>query len=536
MAPYTQSRRLVSQEDASMIARPDVPRSTFTGSFSAKFTFDAGLLIPFHVEEVYPGDHFKYGFTPFVRTGTPLFPIMDSQRIDIHCFFVPNRIVYDDWPKLMGQQAAPGDSIAFSVPQYTSTGNGYAVGSVGDYMGLPTIGQGAAIFSVSLLPLRAYNLICYQWFRDENLTTYNASSLLRDGVNQAENQFVIRARAKSHDYFTSALPWPQKFVAPSINSPVTGIGVDIATPAVVGPIASVKETPSPTQPVPNSGLSGPYADYYDSAVARFIIQADAATDNLQIFAQTDVNLFRQAIAIQAFLERMARGGTRYSEITENIFGVRNPDARLQRAEYIGGGSTPLQFTPIAQTAPTAGVPLGALGATGSAVGNNRASYAATEHGFIICIMSVKSELSYSQGVHKMWDRKTLYDFYNPAFAGLGEQAIKRREIYATGVPANDDVVFGYQERWHELRTHLSQVRTLFRPTAAANIDEWHLSQHFTVAPTLGDTFIRDTPPMTRVLAAGALDNGKQYLADVHVTVSMTRPLPTYGTPNTLGRF
>lgn len=528
-----QHRRLVSQDDAAMIARPDVPRSKFSGSFSVKFTFDAGYLIPFHVEEVYPGDHFTYQFTPFVRTGTPLFPIMDSQRIDIHCFFHPNRLAWVNWEKLMGQQDNPSDSIAFSVPQVTSVGNGFIVGSPADYMGLPTIGQGAAIMSVNALPFRAYANIYNKFYRDENLIN-SAPNNFADTSN-TETTFTLRRRAKSHDYFTSCLPWPQKFVAPSIASPVTGIGVDLAAVPTVGPI-TITETPSPTQPVPGSGQSQPYAEFYDSNVTRFIIGADAPTNFPQVFAQTDVNLFRQAIQVQTFLERMARGGTRYTEITENIFGVRNPDARLQRPEYIGGGSTPLQFTPIAQTAPTAGVPLGALGATGAAVGNNRASYAATEHGFIICIMSVKSELSYSQGVHKMWDRRTLYDYYNPAFAGLGEQAVKRREIYATGVAANDDVVFGYQERWHELRTHYSRVARLFRPTTASNIDEWHLSQQFTVAPTLGQTFIEDTPPMTRVLAAGALDDGKQYLADVHVSVQMVRPLPAYGTPDSLGRF
>lgn len=532
MAGYTgPSRRLVSQDDASMIARPDVPRSKFSGSFSTKFTFDAGQLIPFHVEECYPGDHFRYRFTPFVRTGTPLFPIMDSQRIDIHCFFVSNRLVYDDWVKLMGEQKAPGDSIAFSVPQVTSTSTGFGVRSLGDYMGLPCVGQGTAQMSVSILPFRAYNRICYDFFRDENLITYNAASLLTDGAGQVESAFGIRSRAKSHDYFTSCLPWPQKFVAPSIASPVTGLAVDVATASIAGPLG-VKETPSPVVP---TGLAT-YANYYSTAVSRFVIDAGSVANGIQVFAQTDVNLFRQAMQVQVFLERMARGGSRYTEITENIFGVRNPDARLQRPEYIGGGATALQFTPIAQTAPTAGVPLGALGAAGTAVGNNSASYAATEHGFIICIMSVKSELSYSQGIHKMWDRKTLYDYYNPAFAGLGEQAVKRREIFATGAAANDDVVFGYQERWHELRTHYSTVRGLFRPRSAGNIDEWHLSQDFVAAPTLGETFITDTPPMTRILAAGALDNGKQYLADVHVQCEMVRPLPLYGTPVGLDRF
>lgn len=524
------SRRLVSQDDAAMIARPDVPRSNFSGSFSTKFTFDAGYLIPFHVEEVYPGDHFRYRFTPFVRTATPLFPMMDSQRIDIHVFFVANRLVWANWVRLQGEQDSPSDSIAYTVPVVQSTGNGYAVGGVGDFMGLPTVGQGAAVFTVNALPFRAYNLIYNQWYRDENLI--NSAYITTGDGAELETVYPLRRRAKSHDYFTSCLPWPQKFVAPNLNLPVVGIGVDPLATTIAGP-QLIKETAALSNDFTGAET---YAEYFDSAVGRFLIAADAATDLPAVFAQTDINTFRQAMQVQVFLERMARGGSRYTEITENIFGVRNPDARLQRPEYIGGGHTSLQFTPIAQTAPTAGVPLGALGAAGTAVGNNAASYAATEHGFIIAIMSVKSELSYSQGVHKMWDRRTLYDYYNPAFAGLGEQAVKRREIYATGVGANDDVVFGYQERWHELRTHYSRVANLFRPTTAGNIDEWHLSQQFTAAPTLGQTFIEDTPPMARVLAAGALAAGQQYLADVHVEVQMTRPVPLYGTPVGLGRF
>lgn len=526
------TRHLVSQDDAAMIARPDVPRSKFAGSFSVKLTFDAGNLIPFHVEEVYPGDHFRYGFTPFVRTSTPLFPIMDSQRIDIHAFFVPNRIVWSNWVKLQGEQASPGDSIAYTVPRVSSTGNGFAVCSMGDYFGLPCIGQALAQLFVNGLPFRGYNAIYNAWYRDENLVSAAFTSVA--DADNAEANFPILRRAKSHDYFTSCLPWPQKFVAPSIQSPVTGIGVDTITPGIAGPVG-LKETPAPTNL--GTGMVSP-ANYFDSAVNRFIIGATAAGGGAlpQIFSQTDVNTFRQAMQVQVFLERMARGGTRYTEITENIFGVRNPDARLQRPEFIGGGSTPLQFTPIAQTAPTAGVPVGALGAAGTAVGNNSASYAATEHGFIICLLSVKSELSYSQGVHKMWDRRSLYDYMNPAFVGLGEQAVLRREIFATGQPANDDVVFGYQERYHELRTHYSSVRGMFRPSTASNIAQWHLSQYFTPAPTLGQTFIWDTPPMSRVLAAGALAANQQYLADIHVRCEMVRALPTYGTPVGLGKF
>lgn len=520
------TRRLQSQDDAAMIARPDVPRSKFSGSFSVKFTFEAGYLIPFHVEEVYPGDHFKYRFTPFVRTAVPLFPVMDSQRIDVHCFFVPNRLVWSNWVKLMGQQDAPSDSIAYTVPQVTTVGNGFVVGSVGDYMGLPTIGQPTTTLSVNALPFRGYQLIYNQWFRDENLISASAFPLGDGASTDTSAPMALRKRAKSHDYFTSCLPWPQKFTSPTIAQPVVGIGYDstLGLQPVAG--TTVFET--------GSAAAQAYTTQVNFGVSPFVMESDAAGFP-QVFAQLDINTFRQAMQVQVFLERLARGGTRYTELVENIFGVKNPDARLQRSEYIGGGSTPLQFTPIAQTA-TGGTGVGSLGATGSAVGNNTASYAATEHGFIICIMSVKSELSYSQGIHKMWDRRVMYDFYNPAFAGLGEQAVLRREIFATGAAANDDVVFGYQERWHELRTHTSSVRGLFRPTAAGNIDEWHLSQQFSGAPVLGQTFIEDTPPMSRVFPATGAAPLTSYLADVHVQVEMVRPVPLYGTPVGLGRF
>lgn len=528
-------RRLVSQEDASMVARPDIPRSKFSGSFSVKFTGNAGYLMPFHVEEVYPGDHFRYNFTPFVRTSTPLFPIMDSQRVDVHCFFVPNRLVWNEWVKLMGEQANPNDSIAVSVPQVTSTGNGFAVLGVGDYMGLPTVGQQVtAPLSVSELPFRAYNMVYNQWYRDENLV--NSRPDRRGSTGTTEADYALLKRAKSHDYFTSCLPWPQKFVAPVMRAPVSGLGVEAGGgQAQPGPF-SASVTPSVTNP---SGLET-WPGVFPGAgpQTELVIRADSGDVGAlpQVYADLDVNMFRQAMQVQVFLERMARGGSRYTEITDNIFGVKNPDARLQRAEYIGGGSTPIQFTPIAQTAALPDNPLGALGAAGTAVGSASASYAATEHGFILCIASVKSELSYSQGIHRMWDRKVLYDYYNPAFVGLGEQAVFRREIYATGVDQNDAAVFGYQERFHELRTHSSSVRGLFRPGVTGAIPEWHLSQQFDVPPVLGQTFIEDTPPMDRVYAAGDEAAGVQYLFDVHVRTEMVRPLSTFGTPVGLGRF
>lgn len=514
-------RSLVSQADQSLVERPDVPRSRFRQSWSHKKTFDAGLLYPFCVIEVVPGDHIRLRAQPFVRTATPLFPIMDSQRVDTHFFYVPSRILWQNFKKMFGEQDNPADSIAFTVPQVTSTGNGFAVGSVGDHFGLPCVGQAAAVLSVNALPFRAYNRIWNDWFRDENLQ--NSATVSVGSGPDVESAYILRPRNKSHDYFTSCLPAPQKFTAPTVNNPVRGLGLVVPTSVVLGATNVVDAA---------IGVTSYTNAITDTTGVAF--QTDAA-GNPQVFAQASVSLFREAFLIQQYLEKDSRGGTRYIERNKIHFGVTSPDARLQRPEYIGGGATPLQFTPIAQTA-TGGTGLGSLGAAGTAAGQHSASYAATEDGYIIGLISVKSELSYSQGIHRMWSRLSKFDFYVPTLAGLTEQAVLRKEIYATGVPANDDVVFGYQERFQELRTRYSEVTGLFRPTSAGNIDEWHLSQQFSVAPTLGDTFIRDTPPMSRVLAAGAAAAGMQYLADIVIEMDAVRPVPVYGTPAQLGRF
>jgi len=531
------SRNLVSQQDAAVIQRPDVPRSKFLGSWNHKKTFDAGIIYPFLCDEVLPGDHMKYDVTAMVRMFTPQLPFMDSQRVDTHFFFVPNRLVWDNWVKFMGEQLSPADSIAYTIPQYTSTGNGFAVGSLADHFGLPTIGQPTAPLSVSVLPFRAYGLIFNEWFRDENLVLPVTVSL--GDAATTEPTIVLRRRAKSHDYFTSCLPWPQKFTPPSLNiggnAPVKGLAIATGVgTTVAGTPAASKESPN----VAPSGWTGhthsvPVANISFRSSSTTLVQPDIYAD-LSVATGISINQFREAMMVQTLLERDARGGTRYTEIVRSHFGVVSPDARQQRPEYIGGGSTPLQTTPVAVTTGP-NVDLGKLGGAATAAGSHRASYAATEHGYIIGLVSVKSELSYSQGIHRHWSRLTRNDLYWPAFAGLGEQAVLQKELYALGTAA-DSTVFGYQERHHEYRTRTSEVTGLFRPTAAGNIDEWHLSQQFGAAPVLGATFIEDSPPMSRVLLAGATATNQQYLGDFFIRREATRPIPMFGTPATLGRF
>ena len=528
------SRNLVSQNDSAMVERADVPRSKFTGSWSRKTTFDASFLVPFLVDEILPGDHMKYNVTAYVRLATPLFPIFDNQKVETFFFFVPNRLVWSNWVKMMGQQDTPSSSIAYTIPQrsWAATAANNSVGSLLDYFGCVVNGVPSLdnIYTVSALPFRAYNIIYNEWFRDENMQS--AVVQLNDNGPDAGDNYPVLRRAKGHDYFTSALPWPQKFTAPTIAigtaAPIVGLygSTGVAVPFTGyttggSPVTTAGAFTSNTQTLAFDVANQPYADL------------SAATG-------ITINAFRQAFLVQQLQERDARGGTRYTEIMRSHFGVVSPDMRLQRPEYIGGGSTPLMITPVAQTAPTSGVTVGALGAAGTATGQHSASYAATEHGHIIGLINVKSDISYQQGLHKMWTRQTRYDFYWPSLAGLGEQAVLRGEIYKSGVPATDNIVFGYQERWHEYRTHVSEVTGLFRSGLTGTLDAWHLAELFASAPVLGNTFVSDQGVniLDRVVAAGSLarTNFQQYLADILIQREAVRAMPMFGTPALLGRF
>lgn len=544
---YLPKRQLVSQDDGAMIQRPDVPRSRFVGTFSRLTTFGAGRLVPFLIEEILPGDHMRYDVRAYVRMATPLFPLFSQQRIDTHFFFVPNRLVWENWQRFMGEQPfTPTDPIDFTIPQ-VSVPAAVEAGSIFDYFGLPVEFSATPTdnYSVSALPFRAYNLIYNEWYRDQNLQ--DAVEVARDDGADSTSFYEVWRRNKSHDYFTSALPWPQKFTAPSVpiggTAPISGLGwLNADRTALAGPITVLEsDSTLSTYDLYRDVGSDPATD--ESRRLRVRATGTTSLSTPDVFADLSlatglsINDFRRTFAIQRLLERDARGGTRYTEVLKSHFGVTSPDARMQRPEYIGGGSSTLDVTPVAQTAPDVGSSVGSLGAAVTAVGAHRASFAATEHGYIIGIISVRSELAYQQGIPRMFSRLTRYDFYWPSLAGLGEQAILNKELYFDGDDVRGEQVFGYQERWHEYRQRYSEVTGIFRSQSVVEgtLDAWHLAQNL-VDPVLNGTFVQDNPPMDRVLAGGGAAEATQYLADITIQRSAVRPLPTFGTPVGLGRF
>lgn len=515
-----------------MVPKTDIPRSAFVQEKTHKTTIDAGYLIPIYLIEVLPGDTMNLQMTAFARLATPILPVMDNLHMNTSFFFVPYRILWTNFKKMMGEQANPADSISYTVPQCVSAAGGYAINSLQDYMGLPTVGQvtGGATVTHSALPLRAYNLIYDEWYRDENLQD-TIGTPLNDGPDNIGN-YVLRRRGKRKDYFTSALPWPQKATS-SVALPL-GTSADIKYREYAG-----GTTQNNKWVVADRTGTVSHFQYGNSANTTTADISDASQSNLYADLSTataaTINQLRQSIAIQQLLEKDARGGTRYTEIIRQQFGVVSPDARLQRPEYLGGADSPITINPIAQTSGTSAsgttTPLGNLAAVGAGIHRSGFAQSFTEHGIIVGLLSIRADLTYQQGIERWWNRLTRYDFYTPVFANLGEQTVLNKEIYCKGdSDPNDAAVFGYQERWAEYRFSPSMITGLFRSTAASTIDPWHLAQKFNSLPTLNSTFIQDTPPVSRIVAVGAAANGQQFLLDTLFRNRMARAMPMYSVP------
>ena len=527
-----------SSQRFTQVPSAEISRSSFDRSHGYKMTFDSGYLVPILVDEALPGDTFNLNLTAFARLATPIFPIMDNMFMDTFFFSVPYRLVWDNWEKFNGQQDNPDDSIDYLIPTMTSTAvDGYDEESIYDYMGIP---PAVPDLEHNSLHLRAYNLIWNEWFRDENLQ--DSVVVDKDDGPDDPTDYVLLRRGKRKDYFTSSLPWPQKGDSVDLplgsSAPVTGIG------------KINQGFPSTNKAVYEADGSGTvtYADAsrITSGGADYEVYIEEDPDNagfpnikadLSAATAATINQLRQSFQVQKLLERDARGGTRYTEIIRAHFNVTSPDARLQRPEYLGGGSTPVNISPVAQTTSTdATSPQGNLAAIGTVSMSEKGfTQSFTEHCLIIGLVAVRADLTYQQGLARMWSRQTRYDFYWPALAHIGEQAVLNKEIYAQGSAdaVADEAVFGYQERYAEYRYAPSRIAGKFRSSSATSLDAWHLSQEFSSLPALGPTFIQDNPPVDRVIA---VPTEPQFLFDSYIEMRCARPMPLYGVPGLIDHF
>jgi len=534
MARRTASRGGVTAAQHSFARVPAVggQRSVFNRSFNLKTAFDAGWLIPIYLDEALPGDTLNMKMSSFCRLATPIFPVMDNMYMDFFFFAVPNRILWENWVKFCGEQRNPGDSIEFTVPQRTY--GSVAEDSLEDYFGIPEDSAGGV--TINMLHHRAYNMIWNEWFRDENLQDQVFEEI--GDTSAGSSNWELLRRGKRHDYFTSCLPFPQKGAA--ILLP---IGAE-------APVLSEAAAAVPGTGIPifdggnwaNNDLSLVGA----SGVADAKWAANAGSDpaewsDTQLFADLStatgatINSLREAFQVQRIFERDARAGTRYTEIIRSHFQISSDDARLQRPEYLGGGSTKINISPVAVTAAETGREIGDLAGFGtqsaSGIGFVKSF---TEHCVLLGFVNVRADISYQEGLDRMWSRQKRFDYYWPSLAHLGEQAVLNKEIVHTGTPATDDAVFGYQERWAEYRYKASLTTGQMRSSALTSLDSWHLALDFAGGvPPLNATFIEDNPPIARVIAVPAEPH---FIGDFWFQYKCARPMPTYSVPGMIDHF
>lgn len=524
----------------------DIQRSKFVRPSTHKTTFNAGNLIPIYVDEVLPGDTFKMNMSSVIRMSTPIYPVMDNANLDVYFFFVPNRLVWDHWKEFFGENNSTHweQPVEYEVPQITAPTGGWAKGTIADYMGIPTKIEK---ISVQALPFRAYCKIWNDWFRDQNLKdpamismdeTTTAGANTGDYVTNAEKGALPLKVAKYHDYFTAALPEPQK-----------GPEVTISGISGFAPVTTRNELTNQSginMKMDNS--TGSYAMFLEHGTAKDLKTAQATYTNptlgviepRNLWADlqqvsgtaTSINALRQAFAIQRLYEKNARGGTRYIEIIKAHFGVQSPDARQQRSEYLGGTRVPINMDQVIQTSNSGDgiTPQGNTAAYSlTAFNESMFTKSFTEHGYIIGLACIRTEHTYQQGIERFWSRKKMLDYYFPTLANLGEQAILNKEIYAQG-NATDDEAFGYQEAWAEYRYKPSRVSGAMRSNYQTTLDAWHYADKYTQQPILSSEWIDETSAnIDRTLAVQSTTED-QFIADFYFACEATRPMPLYSIP------